>query len=346
MNRNESKQEIYAAMKFTPVEIAEGERIYRDLTTIESKNKFVELYPNDFNGQLKDGYWEVNSPSTLTNEVKVAIINFAAHESYSNVKLDPKVELARKLFHSFNSTPVSGPQELFMITCWWLDLEKDEKVRDALVTALIDYTTVTDDAKQKILNLIPNDPIAIESLMFWLTHNFPRNYDFDFGIQVKQKIDKQYLRKATINAKEKTKHESRPPREIDELLKSLSKNNFKVSFNYEMIAHPDPREGGYYEQPVVSIGDRRIQAWSTQVLFIEERDLLCLLAESNAVRWDVEVTIANLKSLQITSVPPEFFYSGEAHLISSDKNTFYIKAKKRLLSVDVSGFPVLKTSYT
>lgn len=131
-----------------------------------------------------------------------------------------------------------------------------------------------------------------------------------------------------------------------ELIDSLKKKGYKVSFEKYLRENPDPREVSYYEQSSVIIGSHRIDLWSNSALFIEESNLVCLLAESVSKSWHYEITVVNITSLEIASSPPEFHYQHEVEIIGSSKNMFTIKVKDELLHIDVSNFPTLKTWFS
>lgn len=133
-----------------------------------------------------------------------------------------------------------------------------------------------------------------------------------------------------------------PPVAAEELIDSLNKKGFKVSFEKYLRENPDPREVSYYEQSSVTIGSQRIDLWSKSALYIKESNLVCLLAESVSKVWHYEITVVNINSLEIVSLPTEFHYQHEVEMIGSSKNMFAIKVKDELLNIDVSYFPKLK----
>lgn len=132
------------------------------------------------------------------------------------------------------------------------------------------------------------------------------------------------------------------PIAAEELINSLKSKGFKVSFEKYLRENPDPREVSYYEQSSVTIGSQRINLWSNSALYIEESNLVCLLAESASESWHYVMTIVNINSLEIESSRPRFHYQHEVEMIGSSKNMFTIKVKDELLHIDVSNFPEIK----
>ncbi|NJN42817.1 MAG: hypothetical protein HC811_11885 [Flammeovirgaceae bacterium] len=132
------------------------------------------------------------------------------------------------------------------------------------------------------------------------------------------------------------------PHSAEELINSLNRKGYKVSFEKYLRENPDPREVSYYEQSSVTIGSQRINLWSNSALYIEESNLVCLLAESVNKSWHYEITIVNTSSLEKESFSPECHYQHEVEMIGSSKNMFTIKVKDKLLHIDVSNFPAIK----
>jgi len=133
-----------------------------------------------------------------------------------------------------------------------------------------------------------------------------------------------------------------PPFQAEELINSLNRKGFKVSFKNYLRENPDPRENSFYEQSSVTIGSKQIDLWNNSALYIEESNLVCLLAESVSASWHYDITIVDINSLKIESSRPRFHYQHEVEMIGSSKNMFTIKAKDSLLRIDVSNFPELK----
>jgi len=124
-----------------------------------------------------------------------------------------------------------------------------------------------------------------------------------------------------------------------DLIETLQDRGYKVSFSSNLVENPDPREVNYYEQSSININGDRFDLWKTSVLFIAELELLCFLKNSDSKSWHFEITIVNISSLQIVSLPPEFFYEHEVEIIGSSKDTFSLKLEDQLVNINVSDFP-------
>ena len=124
-----------------------------------------------------------------------------------------------------------------------------------------------------------------------------------------------------------------------DLIDKLQDKGFRISFSSNLVENPDPREVSYYEQSSININDDRFDLWKTSVLFIVELELLCFLKNSYSKTWHFEITIVNVNTLQIVSIPPEFFYEHEVEIIGSSKDTFSLKVKDQLVEVKVNDFP-------
>lgn len=317
------KIQFYQKRGFTQQEIVDGENLFLRLKTEID----ILMFANNF-GEAQSG---------LTNPTHVAIINIVAHEELTYAKN----ALAEKLSIKSKNPSAEGSQEFYEMVCWWIDFETDQQVKFKLVGSLLDYTTIREDAKTKIIELINNDRDVIDSLLFRIEYS---SYDYNFCQQVKREIDKFYLTQIFGSTKANWASEMKQPLNVDELLNS-TKKGFKVSFSYMERENPDPREGGTYQHPVVIIGNKNIYLWSKKALYNEDLNLLCFFADSSHPIGSVKIIVANLNSLQNQSLPPKYYYIPDTHAIGSYKNTFIFKVSEGLLTIDVSDFPTLKSRF-